>query len=1274
MVGSEPDAVPPDGAQTDDRRAPDRGGEAAEPTLMGLAAASLAMSDARGVAAVLRVATERARLLVGAHQAMASLTVGEGGAQGPATVSLSDAYATDRDDETPAGPAGMQALVCRENRPYRLTQGELEAHPAWRDPGPGAAGRPPMRGWLAVPLVARDGSNLGLLEVSDRYEGEFDEDDEAILVQLALLASAGVENARLLDEAREALAALARSEQRFRTLVSATSEIVWTTDGRGHFLEPSASWERYTGQSPAQYMGEERGWIAAVHPDDRPGMAQAWSALLPRGERVDMEFRLRRADGAYRRMAAAAIPVREGDGTVREWVGSTSDVEDLRRAEEAYREQTGLTRTITENAASALFLIDAAGHPTYMNAAAEAMTGFRLEEIRDRPLHDSVHHSRPDGRPLPIEECPIGQALERRLGVDHFEEVFVRSDGVFFPVRVAASPIIRDGETAGTVLEVQDITEERRARAQIEKFAALVETSTDFVGMTDLDGNGVYLNPAGRALVGLDPGAVGDVRLADLVDPETASHLRWRIIPRAMREGAVRGEWTLRHRETGERIPVEGVVLLVRDTATGAPLAIATVQRDIRERRRREAERAELLRGERVARRLAELLARTAAALAAAVTVPDVAGATIEGLQAAGVGIAAVHMVRDGVVEAFVREGARARARRPHGLQEDTPAAEAIRTGRPVEVTTAAEIEARYPRVARARRADGIESVMAVPLAAADGRVIGALVVGTAAPGPYPPEVRRMIGGVAEQCGLALERALLQAQAEAAAEDASLLSALGDALERPTTAAERCRHLVGTLAERTTLAAVHLLGDGGVARLEALAGRARSVAEGDALHERVERTLAAGDATLAGDEGGGEDLHVLPLRARGHTLGALTVAALPARPGTRGISGALAREIAARAAVAIDNALLYDRERHVSHTLQLGLLGGELPDLPGMAIAAAYHPGTVLLEVGGDWYDAFPLPGGGLGLVVGDVVGHGLEAALAMGQLRGAVRALAAAHGPAALLAQLDEVVATMAGADMTTIAYVAIDPATGAMRYACAGHPPPLLVAADGAPRLLWEGRSAPLGAAPPGSRTETGDVLGDGETLVLYTDGLVERRRATIDAGLARLMLAADRGPRVPRALVDHLCRVMLEGDRQDDDVCVLALRRGGPGLVYTFPAAPEQLAGMRARLRAWLAESGAGEDDRQAVLLAVGEAAANAVEHAYAKDGRGPVTLEARVEGPDLHLSVADAGGWRPPRREPDRGRGMGLMRALMDDVDVAAGGTGTVVRMRRRRREG
>ncbi|MBI1892724.1 MAG: GAF domain-containing protein [Candidatus Rokubacteria bacterium] len=166
--------------------------------LRGPGALSLAINSARSLREVLQVVTEKARELGGTHQAVTSLTVGENWAEAIHAISLSDKYAPWREyDERPDG-SGIYRLVCQLNRPMRLTHDELDAHPAWRGFGKAAGRHPPMRGWLAAPLTRRDSRNIGLIQLSDKYEGEFTEEDEAVLVRLAELASVAVENIRRL--------------------------------------------------------------------------------------------------------------------------------------------------------------------------------------------------------------------------------------------------------------------------------------------------------------------------------------------------------------------------------------------------------------------------------------------------------------------------------------------------------------------------------------------------------------------------------------------------------------------------------------------------------------------------------------------------------------------------------------------------------------------------------------------------------------------------------------------------------------------------------------------------------------------------------------------------------------------------------------------------------------------------------------------------------------------------------------------------------------------
>jgi sigma-B regulation protein RsbU (phosphoserine phosphatase) len=233
----------------------------------------------------------------------------------------------------------------------------------------------------------------------------------------------------------------------------------------------------------------------------------------------------------------------------------------------------------------------------------------------------------------------------------------------------------------------------------------------------------------------------------------------------------------------------------------------------------------------------------------------------------------------------------------------------------------------------------------------------------------------------------------------------------------------------------------------------------------------------------------------------------------------------------------------HEHTRAISHTLQQSMLASEPPHDARFTLETLYQPAGDL-EVGGDWHDAFRLDGDRIGVVVGDVVGRGLRAATAMAQLRSAVRALACTGaGPGAVVHHLDAFVAQVGPAQMATLVYAEIDPGSGAVRLATAGHLPPVVVRA-GAASLFEDGRSTPLGVqAPALPRTDATLTLGVGDQLLLYTDGLVERRRESLDVGLGRLLEAAS-AALAPEALV----RALEENGRGDDDVCVLRFTRLG------------------------------------------------------------------------------------------------------------------------------
>ena len=365
-----------------------------------------------------------------------------------------------------------------------------------------------------------------------------------------------------------------------------------------------------------------------------------------------------------------------------------------------------------------------------------------------------------------------------------------------------------------------------------------------------------------------------------------------------------------------------------------------------------------------------------------------------------------------------------------------------------------------------------------------------------------------------------------------------------------------------------------------------------------------------------------------------------------------------------QAGLALDRAHLYEQSASVAHDLQRSLLAIAPPDDPRFAVATTYRPGVEMLEVGGDWHDTFLAADGLLALCVGDVVGRGLAAASAMGQLRSAVRAVAGPEaGPGRLLSRLDRFVEQVEAASMATLAYAELDLATGELRYACAGHPPPLLVPAEGEPRLLWDGRSPPLGAfTRPQHRDEARVRLTEGDRLLLYTDGLVERRDRALDEGLDLLRETAAASADAPlEEMVQEITRTLLRDESTRDDVCVLLLAWNGSVFERHVGADLGTLSATRHALGRWLSSRGADHDTQMDVVLAVSEALANAAEHGLRGDPDEAVRLRAvvdrRADGrDDVVVTVHDRGRWRTPDPLSDRGRGLRIIEALVDDMLV------------------
>ncbi|WP_328617359.1 SpoIIE family protein phosphatase [Amycolatopsis sp. NBC_00355] len=355
-----------------------------------------------------------------------------------------------------------------------------------------------------------------------------------------------------------------------------------------------------------------------------------------------------------------------------------------------------------------------------------------------------------------------------------------------------------------------------------------------------------------------------------------------------------------------------------------------------------------------------------------------------------------------------------------------------------------------------------------------------------------------------------------------------------------------------------------------------------------------------------------------------------------------------------------------DRQREVALALQRSILGpARLPD----GFAVRYEPANPPLEVGGDWYDVITLDGDRIGIVVGDCVGRGLAAAAVMGQLRSACRALLLeANSPSHTLTALDRFARQVPDALCTTVFCGVLDPATGSLTYSSAGHPPATLIHPDGTAESLDAGGSVPLAVRVPGTRPEATAVVPVGALLMLYTDGLVERRRESLDDGIDRATGVAHRAHDAELAdLASTLMTSLRPAGGYEDDVALLLYRRTVPPLTMEFAAHPDSLASTRHWLRAWLADAELDPDLAQDVLVAAGEACANAVEHAYVSGGGANAHLSASLTGARLVVTITDRGRWKqpPPDNHVLRGRGVPMMEALADAVTVRRASEGTTV---------
>jgi PAS domain S-box-containing protein len=364
-----------------------------------------------------------------------------------------------------------------------------------------------------------------------------------------------------------------------------------------------------------------------------------------------------------------------------------------------------------------------------------------------------------------------------------------------------------------------------------------------------------------------------------------------------------------------------------------------------------------------------------------------------------------------------------------------------------------------------------------------------------------------------------------------------------------------------------------------------------------------------------------------------------------------------------------------EREHRIADTLQRALLPQRLPEFDGFVFASRYAPAEEGSSAGGDWFDVIELPDGTVALVIGDVAGHGAEAASVMGQVRMAVRAYSLEGiAPAAVVRLAHELLRSMYEAEqMVTMLYVVVDPARLRATIVNAGHPPPIVLGADSVMFLDVEA-GLPIGLNWDLPRRESVVDLPAESTLVLFTDGLIDRRDVSVTEELERLRSQVEDHRHLD---VDDLCGELLgtlvPADAPDD-VAILAARLtpvDRTRLRIRIPADPAKLASVRRRVANWLSALEVVGEVADDIVLACSEACANSIEHAYGP-GQEWIEIEGEVradgEGSQVGVIVRDSGRWRPSRNGT-RGRGLSLIDAYMDGSEITRSASGTELRMRR-----
>lgn len=426
--------------------------------------------------------------------------------------------------------------------------------------------------------------------------------------------------------------------------------------------------------------------------------------------------------------------------------------------------------------------------------------------------------------------------------------------------------------------------------------------------------------------------------------------------------------------------------------------------------------------------------------------------------------------------------------------------------------------------------------------------------------------------------------------------------------------------------------------------------------------------IEAARSGIASAEDDDETVLSVPLRGRQNVFGSLTLRAARPLAFTR-ITEKLADVLALQIANALEQAALLARTHRIADRLQRALLPSSFPTIEGAVFDGAYKPASEEAEVGGDWYDAFDTPDGRIAISMGDVAGHGLEAATVMGEIRQALRAASVGEqSPAQVLQQINSVINLRAGIGMVTAIFGYYAPPTRQLVYAVAGHPAPIL-SVEGGFRGFLPGGGIPLGVAETVHAEDFTLTLPPRSCAVFYTDGMTEYGRDVL-AGEARLLDASARAHLCDRenpaiALQERIFDAQV--NRDDAATLTLSCDDGSLPEEFVFSAVGVNAPIARSIMHRFCDLYGLNEDERFSIIAAVGEAIANSVEHAYRGGAPGLIFIRPSVDDESITIEVEDHGRWRPFQRREERGRGITLMHELMDRVRISSAQDRTLITM-------